>query len=83
VKMREHQRNLEVGHLESSRLAQPSSEENRLVLWEEAKILETEKNPVYRKYKEETYISGLQNPTSRPSVEISPIWHPVIRNELS
>jgi hypothetical protein len=39
---------LGVGHLEISRLAQPSFEENPLVLWEETKILETEKNPVYR-----------------------------------
>ena len=53
------------------------------VLWEEAKILETEKNPVYRKYKEAAYMACLQNPVSRPSVEISSIWHPLIRNILS
>lgn len=53
------------------------------VLREEAKILETENNLVYRKYKEAVYMACLQNPVSRPSVEISPIWHPLVRNELS
>jgi hypothetical protein len=66
--MGEHGQILEVGHLERSRLAQPSFEENPLVLWEEAKILETEKNPVFRKYKEATYIACLQNPISQASV---------------
>jgi hypothetical protein len=37
----------------------------------------------YRKYKEATYIACLQNPITRPSFEISPTWHHVIRNELS
>ena len=41
-----------------SRLAQPSFEENHLALWEEAKILGTEKNPVYRKYKASFTRSG-------------------------
>ena len=50
MRLREHRRNLEVGHLERSTLAQRSLEENPLVLWEKAKILETEKNPVYSKY---------------------------------
>jgi len=53
------------------------------VLWEKAKILDTENNPVYRKYKKAAYMACLQNPVSRPSIEISPIWHPLIRNELS
>jgi hypothetical protein len=71
---------LEVDYLERSRLAQNLFEENHLVLWEEANILEAEKNPGYRKNKEAVYMACLQNPISRPSVEISPIWHPLIRN---
>ena len=54
---------------------------NRHVLCEEAKILETEKNPVYRKYKEAAYVTCLRNPFNLPSVEISPLWHPLINNE--
>jgi hypothetical protein len=34
VRLREHRRNLEVGHLEGSRLAQHSFEETYRVLWE-------------------------------------------------
>jgi hypothetical protein len=49
--LREHKRNLELSHLDRSRLAEHSFEEDRSVLWEETKILETEKNAVYRKYK--------------------------------
>jgi hypothetical protein len=51
--------NLEVGHLERSRPAQHSFEENHHVLWEEAMILETEKKPVYRKYNEVANIACL------------------------
>ena len=57
VRLREHRRHLEVGHLERSRLAQHSFEENHRLLREEAKILETEMNPVCRKYKKETYVA--------------------------
>jgi hypothetical protein len=43
LRPRQHKWNLEVSHLERSRLAQHSFEENHHVLWEEVKILETEK----------------------------------------
>ena len=58
------------------RLAQLSFEENHHVLWEEAKILETEKNSVYGKYKEVAYVACLQDPISQPTVKISLMWHP-------
>jgi len=44
--LRKHRQNLESDHLERSRLEKQSFEENRRILWEEAKILETEKNAV-------------------------------------
>jgi len=81
--LREHRRNLELDHLKGSRLAEHSFEENRPELWEEAKILETEKNALCRKYKLAAYMACLQNPISRPIVEISPICHPLITNDLS
>jgi hypothetical protein len=56
--------NLEVSHLERSRLAQHSVEENHHVLSEEVKILENEKNPVYMKHQEAAYMACLQNPIS-------------------
>jgi hypothetical protein len=45
----------------------------RRVLLTEANILEIETNSLFRKRKEESYMSYLQNPISRPSTEISPI----------
>jgi hypothetical protein len=69
----EHRENLEVGQLKRSRLVQRSFEENRCIVWKEAKILEREMNSVCRKYKEAAYVSCLQNAISRPSTEISPI----------
>jgi hypothetical protein len=60
MKLLEQRQNLEVGHLEISRLAQHSFEETR-------------KNPVYRKYKEVACMTCLQNPVSLPSIEISSI----------
>jgi hypothetical protein len=83
VRLGKHRRTLEVGHLEKSRLAQNSFEANHRVLWEEAKILETEQNPMYRKYQEKAYMACLQNPISRTSVVFPPIWLPFIRDELS
>ena len=43
----EDMQNLEVGHLERYRCT-TSCEENRCLLWKEAKILGVEKEPVYR-----------------------------------
>jgi hypothetical protein len=62
VRFREHRRNLEEVHLERSKCAQHSFEENCQIIWKEAKILETETNSPYRKYKEVAYMSCLQNP---------------------
>jgi hypothetical protein len=60
LRPREHKWNLEVSHLERSRLAQHSFEENHHVLREEVKILETgkiqytwsiRKQPIWHVYK--------------------------------
>ena len=83
VRLGKNRRNLEVGPLERSRLAQHSFEAKYRVLWEEAKILETEQNPMYRKYQEEAYMACLQNPISRTSVVFPPTWLSFIRDELS
>jgi hypothetical protein len=39
-------------------------EENHCKVWKEAKILETETNSVYKKYKEGDDVSCVQNPIS-------------------
>jgi len=78
----EHNWNLEV-HLGRSRYAQHSFEENCEIIWKKAKILETQTNSLYRKYKEVAYMLCLQNLISWPSTEILPIWYHPISRELS
>jgi predicted GIY-YIG superfamily endonuclease len=82
VRLREHRHNLKEGHLETSKLAQHAFEEGHKVDWDEARILEIESNSRYRKYKESAHMACLINPISQPSLDISPIWIPVISNEV-
>jgi hypothetical protein len=71
------------GLLEKSKLAQHAYEEGHRVGWADARILETENNSRYRKYKESVLVICLTNPISQPSLDISPVWIPFISNEVS
>jgi hypothetical protein len=65
------------------KLAQHANEEGHRVGWDEARILEIESNSRYRKYKESAHMACLTNPISQPSLDISPIWIPLICDEVS
>jgi hypothetical protein len=52
------------------------------VCWKEAKVLQIEPNTTYRKYKESTHMSLVDHPISQPSLDISPIWTPIITTEV-
>jgi hypothetical protein len=80
VRLREHRHNLQQGLLEKSKLAQHAYEEGHRVGWDDARVLEIESNSRYRKYKE---LACLINPISQPSLDSSPIWIPLISNEVS
>lgn len=82
VRIKEHKYNMTQGLLEKSKLAQHAYEEDHKILWNEAKVLQIEHNTTYRKYKESAHMSLLDHPISQPSVEISPIWTPVITAEI-
>jgi hypothetical protein len=82
VRLREHRHNFKEGHLEKSKLAQHAYEEGHRVDWDEARILEIESNSRYRKYKISAHMACLIDPISQPSLDISPIWIPVINNEV-
>jgi translation elongation factor EF-4 len=45
-------------------------------------VLQIEPNTTYRKYKESAHMSLLDDPIRQPSVDISPIWTPVITAEV-
>jgi predicted GIY-YIG superfamily endonuclease len=82
VRIKEHKYNLTQGMLEKSKLAQHSCEEDHRIFWNEAKVLQIEPNTIYRKYKESAHMSLVEHPISQPSVDISPIWTPVITTEI-
>jgi hypothetical protein len=63
-------------------LAQHAYEEGHRVNWDEARVLEIDSNSRYRKYKESAYIACITNPISQPSLDISPIWSPLIKEEV-
>jgi hypothetical protein len=53
------------------------------VSWDEAKILAIEGTSRYRKYKESAYMACVNNPISQSSLQISPVWIPLIRKEVT
>jgi hypothetical protein len=51
--------------------------------WDEARILDIESHNKYRKYKEAAHMACSVNPISQPSLDVSPIWIPMISNEVT
>jgi hypothetical protein len=49
---------------------------------ERSEVLKIETNTRYRKYKESAHMSLLDHPISQPSLDMSPIWTPVIIAEI-
>jgi hypothetical protein len=82
VQLREHRPKLKEGLLEKSNFAYVYEEGHRIG-WDEARILEIESNSRYGKYKESAHMACLTNLISQPSFDISPIWVPLISNEVS
>jgi hypothetical protein len=82
VRIKEHKYNLTQGLLEKSNSGQRVYEEGHSICWEEAKGLQTEPNTTYRKYKESAHMSLVDHPISQPSLDISPVWTPVITAEV-
>jgi hypothetical protein len=68
--------------MKKSKLAQEAYEESHKIRWEEAEVLQIEPNTTYRKYKESAHMSLLDHPISQLSLDISPIWTPIIAAEV-
>jgi hypothetical protein len=79
----EHRHNLKEGLLEKSKLAQHAYEEGHRVGWDESRILEIESHSRYKKYKELAHMACSVNPIKQPSLDISPIWIPLVSNEVT
>jgi hypothetical protein len=74
--------NLKEGVLEKSKSAQHGYKEGHGVIWDEARILETDSNSRHRKYRELAHMECLKNLISQSSLDISPIRIPVIIDEV-
>jgi hypothetical protein len=83
VRIREHKYNLKQGLLEKSKLAQHAYEEDHRVSCDKPRVLEVEHNTRYRKYKESAHMTCSNNLISQPSLDISPIWIPLISEEVN
>jgi predicted GIY-YIG superfamily endonuclease len=81
VRLHEHRH--KEGLQEKSKLSQFAFEEGHSVGWDEARILEIETNSMYRNYKDSAHMVCLTKPVSQPSLDISPIWIPLISNEVT
>jgi hypothetical protein len=82
VCIKEHKYNLIQGLLEISKLAQHAYEEGHKICWNEAKVLQIEPNNTYRKYKESAHMFLVDRPIIQSSLDVSPIWTPVITAEV-
>jgi hypothetical protein len=82
VNVKENKHNITQGLLAKSKLSQHACKEGHKMCWKEAKVLQIEPYTTYRKYKESARMSLLDHPISQPSLDISPIWTPVITAEV-
>jgi hypothetical protein len=76
---KEHKYNMTQGLLEKSILAQHAYEEGHQICLNEAKVVQIERNTTYR---ESAHMSLIDHPINQPSLDISPIWTPVITAEV-
>jgi hypothetical protein len=81
--LHEHRHNFKEGLIEKSKIVQHAYEEGLRVGWDEARILEIESNSRYGKYKELAPVVCLTNPIRQPSLNVSPIWIPLIGSEVT
>jgi hypothetical protein len=82
VRIKEHRYNVTQGLLEKSKLDQHAYEDGHNISWKDAKVLKIEQNTTYKKYKESVHMSLIDHPISQPSLDICPIWTPVITAEV-
>jgi hypothetical protein len=82
VRFKEHKYNMIQCLLEKSKLAQYVYEEGHQICLNKAKVLQTETNTIYKKYRESAHMSLIDHPINQPSLDISPIWTPLITAEV-
>jgi hypothetical protein len=81
VRIKGNKHNLQQGLLQKSKFSHLYEEDHR-IKWDEAKAIQKEPNTIYRKYKDSAHTAYLENTISQPSLEMSPIWLPIIKEEI-
>jgi hypothetical protein len=64
-------------------MSQMAYGEGHRAIWDETRMLEIESNSRYRKYKELAHKAYLTNPIGHSSFDISPIYIPLISDEVT
>ena len=82
VRIKEHRDNTRKGLTEKSKIAQHCWSESHKMCWDEARIIHREPHFYKRKVIEASYIKLADQPISQSSVEIRPLWLPLLRKEL-
>lgn len=82
IRIKEHKNNVRLGLVDKSKIAEHIWSENHKFNWEEAKIIHRESNLYKRKIIEASYIKLTDNPISQSSIEVRPLWLPLLKKEL-
>jgi hypothetical protein len=82
VKEHKYEHNLTQCIFKKPKLVQHAYKENHRIFWKEVKVFQIEPDTTYRKYKEFAHMSLIDHMISQPSLDISPIWAPIITAEV-
>ena len=82
TRINEHKRNTTNGEIDKCKIAEHSWEQKHRFQWGKANIISKEDNSRIRKLKESAFIRCTDYVINQPSIDISPIWLPIIRLEI-
>jgi len=82
IRIKEHRDNTRKGLVDKSKIAHHCWSENHQMNFNEAKIVHREPHFFKRKLIEASYIKLSDQPISQSSVEIRPLWLPILNKEL-
>jgi len=82
TRVREHKACVKKGETEKSRLADHAWSEQHHIQWDKARVIHKEEGFKKRKLKEATFMALTQNPISQPSMDMDPIWLPILRENV-
>ena len=81
TRVNEHKRNTTNGETDKSKIAEHSWEKKHIFQWDKESIISKIENSRIRKLKESAFIHCTDHVISQPSIDVSPIWLPIIKKE--